>query len=151
MSVCFLDVSVESRWWEDIRSNWPILRGCQLGPPEGARLLVPGFFAPQSAQVLLPGTVLIKSCRARSLRACWRLFRTEAMIWRSSGSYGGRKVSSERQERTLSRAGDGCGAWGEQANWQHRLTSWERFHDRARRRLWKKGDCKGALRQSGRE
>lgn len=30
----------------------------------------PGFRAEQSAQTLFPGIVLIKSCRARSLRAC---------------------------------------------------------------------------------
>lgn len=43
---------------------------------------LPGFLAPQSAQVAFPGTVLIKSCSARSLRACWRLFSAEAMSLR---------------------------------------------------------------------
>lgn len=42
-------------------------------------LSLPGFFAPQSAQVPFPGTVLISSCSARSLRACWRLFSAEAI------------------------------------------------------------------------
>lgn len=42
----------------------------------------PGLRAPQSAHALLPGTVLISSCRARSLRACWRLFRADAMVVR---------------------------------------------------------------------
>ena len=47
--------------------------------PPACTLSLPGFFAPQSAQVPLPGTVLISSCSVRSLRACWRLFRAEAM------------------------------------------------------------------------
>lgn len=37
------------------------------------QLAQPGFLAPQSAHVELPGTVLINSCNARSLRACCRL------------------------------------------------------------------------------
>jgi hypothetical protein len=118
----------------DIHSNLPILRGCQLDPREKARA-VPGFFALQSAQVLLPGTVLIKSCRARSLRACWRLFRTEAMIWRrrrrsrSGGSYGGR--GQQRQERTLKGGGrERRLGWIQDADWLHGLTGRERFHDR---------------------
>ena len=41
---------------------------------------LPGFFAPQSAHVPFPGTVLISSCSVRSLRACWRLLRAEAML-----------------------------------------------------------------------
>lgn len=46
------------------------------------QLAHPGFLAPQSAHVLFPGTVLISSCSARSLRACWRLFRADAMFLR---------------------------------------------------------------------
>ena len=34
------------------------------------QLAHPGFLAPQSAQTLLPGTVLSSSCKIRSLRAC---------------------------------------------------------------------------------
>lgn len=54
------------------------------------QLAHPGFRALQSAHVLFPGTVLISSCRARSLRACWRLFSAEAMVCeRRCGSHGG--------------------------------------------------------------
>lgn len=55
--------------------------GGQLESRLAARALsLPGFFAPQSAQVPLPGTVLISSCSVRSLRACWRLFSAEAIL-----------------------------------------------------------------------
>lgn len=37
------------------------------------QLAHPGLFAPQSAHRSLPGIPTIKSCNARSLRACWRL------------------------------------------------------------------------------
>src|SRR6266536_5421227 len=40
----------------------------------------PGFFAWQSAHTLFPGTDLIKSCNARSLRACWRLLSPSDMV-----------------------------------------------------------------------
>lgn len=39
----------------------------------------PGLRALQSAHLSFPGTVLIKSCSARSLRACCRLFSAPAM------------------------------------------------------------------------
>jgi hypothetical protein len=41
----------------------------------------PGLFAPQSAHVPFPGTVLISSCSALSLRACWRLFSADAIFF----------------------------------------------------------------------
>lgn len=43
---------------------------------------LPGLRAPQSAHWAFPGTVLISSCSVRSLRACWRLFRADAMVLR---------------------------------------------------------------------
>ena len=45
---------------------------------------VPGFLAPQSAQQLFPGTLLTKSCKARSLRACWRLLAATDIVFASS-------------------------------------------------------------------
>lgn len=58
----------------------------------------PGFRAPQSAHTAFPGTVLISSCSARSLRACWRLLRADAMI--------NRGLQEElRRVRRLRRAG----------------------------------------------
>lgn len=44
------------------------------------QLAHPGFRAPQSAHLSLPATDLIRSWSARSLRACWRLFRAEAIL-----------------------------------------------------------------------
>ena len=55
---------------------------CQsAGSGSGGTAHSPGLRAPQSAHTLFPGTVLMSSCSARSLRACWRLFRTEAMMY----------------------------------------------------------------------
>lgn len=45
-------------------------------------LVIPGFLEPQSAHVPFPETDLIRSCKVRSLRACWRLFRADAMVSR---------------------------------------------------------------------
>lgn len=42
----------------------------------------PGFRAPQSAHVPLPGTVFMSSCSVRSFRACWRLFSADAILLR---------------------------------------------------------------------
>lgn len=65
----------------NVRSNWPILQQ-PVSKHEAImrRWYSPGFFAPQSAHVPFPGTVLIRSCSARSLRACCRLFRAEVMV-----------------------------------------------------------------------
>jgi hypothetical protein len=49
------------------------------------RVDLPGFLAPQSAHVELPGTFLTRSCNARSLRACWRLLNVAAMMRCVSG------------------------------------------------------------------
>lgn len=40
----------------------------------------PGFFAPQSAHLSLPGTLCMRSWSCRSFRACWRLEIAEAMV-----------------------------------------------------------------------
>lgn len=45
---------------------------------------VPGFLAPQSAQQLFPGTLLTKSCKARSFRACWRLLEATDIVFACS-------------------------------------------------------------------
>lgn len=65
----------------NIRSSLPILPAVSSSLAARA-LSLPGFLAPQSAQVPLPGTVLISSCSVRSLRACWRLFSAEAILSR---------------------------------------------------------------------
>jgi hypothetical protein len=52
----------------------------------GNRSKIPGFFAAQSAHLSLPGTERMRSCRARSLRACWRLFIIADMIIRDSNN-----------------------------------------------------------------
>ena len=65
-------------------------------------LPLPGFFALQSAQVAFPGTVLISSCSARSLRACWRLFSADAMSEGREGSGASHKelaALARRRER----------------------------------------------------
>jgi hypothetical protein len=55
----------------DLRSNSPILYSLvSIRPNNMCAFYLPGFLAPQSAQVPFPGTVFIKSCSARSLRAC---------------------------------------------------------------------------------
>jgi len=41
---------------------------------------IPGFLAPQSAHLSLPGTVLINSCRALSFRAWWRLLNVALIL-----------------------------------------------------------------------
>ena len=46
------------------------------------QLAHPGFFAAQSAQRSLPGTVAMRSWRVRSLRACCRLDTAAAMVSR---------------------------------------------------------------------
>lgn len=64
------------------RSSSPILKSVvSIGPQHSGRTChTPGFRALQSAHLSLPATDLIRSCRARSLRACWRLFRAEVML-----------------------------------------------------------------------
>jgi hypothetical protein len=73
-------------------------------------LSLPGFFAPQSAQVPLPGTVLISSCSVRSLRACWRLFRAEAISSRRGRHTRIQAPSVTRGGRTCV-CGGGSGVW----------------------------------------
>lgn len=61
------------------------------------QLAHPGFRAPQSAQVPLPGTVLMSSCNVRSLRACWRLFRADAILSGRRKRFGRRSKIGARQ------------------------------------------------------
>jgi hypothetical protein len=60
----------------------------QPSPPPPALENLPGFLLPQSAHLSLPATLLIRSCRTFSLRACWRLFFNIDDICHRSGGEG---------------------------------------------------------------
>lgn len=63
---------------------------------------IPGFLAAQSAHLSLPGTVVIKSWSAFSLRACWRLLIKAAMV------IGWYKVTVQRRDAKQEDAADGA-------------------------------------------
>ena len=85
------------------------------------QLAHPGLRAPQSAQFPFPGTDLMSSCNVRSLRACWRLFRADAMSCRERKQLGvggrvGRSVEGAREQCAGRKGARGTAGLGDRGN-----------------------------------